>query len=100
PPTEISTLSLHDALPISDPQTGRQSVSRTGRRARHLARDQIRVRGRRYAGCDAGMRLETFSYLPRLSAGQLTQQIRSILSRHLRSEEHTSELQSLTNLVC
>ena len=29
------------------------------------------------------MRLETFSYLPRLSAGQLTQQIRSILSRHL-----------------
>jgi ribulose-bisphosphate carboxylase small chain len=29
------------------------------------------------------MRLETFSYLPRLSAGQLTQQIRSILGRHL-----------------
>src|SRR5258706_1776023 len=24
----------------------------------------------------------------------------SFLSRHLRSEEHTSELQSLTNLVC
>jgi len=29
------------------------------------------------------MRLETFSYLPELSAGQLAQQIRSILGRHL-----------------
>jgi ribulose-bisphosphate carboxylase small chain len=29
------------------------------------------------------MRLETFSYLPSLSAEQLTQQIRAILGRHL-----------------
>ena len=29
------------------------------------------------------MRLETFSYLPRLSSGQLAQQIRSILDRQL-----------------
>ena len=29
------------------------------------------------------MRLETFSYLPELSSEQLTQQIRSILGRHL-----------------
>ncbi len=29
------------------------------------------------------MKLETFSYLPELSAGQLEQQIRSILGRHL-----------------
>src|SRR5215510_5890232 len=29
------------------------------------------------------MRLETFSYVPKLSAGQLAQQIRSILGRHL-----------------
>jgi ribulose-bisphosphate carboxylase small chain len=29
------------------------------------------------------MRLETFSYLPTLSAGQLTEQISSILGRHL-----------------
>jgi ribulose-bisphosphate carboxylase small chain len=29
------------------------------------------------------MRLETFSYLPELSAEQLAQQIRSILGRHL-----------------
>jgi ribulose-bisphosphate carboxylase small chain len=37
------------------------------------------------------MRLETFSYLPRLSAGQLGQQIRSILRRHLVvGIEHTS----------
>ena len=29
------------------------------------------------------MRLETFSYLPKLSAGQLARQIRSILGRRL-----------------
>jgi hypothetical protein len=37
------------------------------------------------------MRLETFSYLPELSSDQLTQQIRSILGRHLVvGIEHTS----------
>lgn len=29
------------------------------------------------------MKLETFSYLPKLSAEQLTEQVRSILGRHL-----------------
>src|SRR5262249_62022941 len=56
--TEISTLSLHDALPISR-GTSPTPESSTCSRPR-----------RRRAGCSA------------------------------RSEEHTSELQSLTNLVC
>src|SRR2546430_5677219 len=56
--TEIYTLSLHDALPISPPATA--STSRT-----------FRVRSKR----------------PRAGASS-------------RSEEHTSELQSQSNLVC
>src|SRR5260370_39413459 len=63
--TEIYTLSLHDALPISfarDSRTEIRSASGTGvRSARCVARIQ---------------------------------------SDHIRSEEHTSELQSHLNLVC
>src|SRR2546427_11024587 len=59
--TEIYTLSLHDALPISPPfrQISRPPNSRTSTPAR---RSRVRVSG--------------------------------------RSEEHTSELQSQSNLVC
>src|SRR5262249_60434785 len=71
-PTEIYTLSLHDALPI-------------------------------YSGSvRLGSNLElTISPPPRVRAW-LSVQLGSRLSRcwSRRSEEHTSELQSLTNLVC
>src|SRR5262249_59609293 len=70
--TEIYTLSLHDALPIS---RGPRSVLRRPRA--HLPRRDRRARAGRL----------------RLPAAR----------RHrarVRSEEHTSELQSLTNLVC
>src|SRR2546425_10130768 len=70
--TEIYTLSLHDALPIS----------RESHRARHAARvDRVarrRARGRVRAGGRGGRRR----------------------ARGGRSEEHTSELQSLAYLVC
>src|SRR5438093_11567654 len=66
--TEIYTLSLHDALPISLP------LQRYGRAAASAA---TQGRGRDHASRDRGFR-EAWS----------------------RSEEHTSELQSLTNLVC
>src|SRR2546425_12005451 len=61
--TEIYTLSLHDALPISRGEGAAQAQRRAARGRRHRA-------------------------LPRLDA----------LVR--RSEEHTSELQSLAYLVC
>src|SRR2546425_13114864 len=60
--TEIYTLSLHDALPISD--RGRTAAA-TGGRLRARRREQ-----------------------------------RPVLRRPGRSEEHTSELQSLAYLVC
>src|SRR5690625_1045613 len=66
--TQIYTLSLHDALPIS-PSAGRRP-SHTAARSAHSTP--------RLAGSRAG----------------------ATSSRHLRSEEHTSELQSRGHLVC
>src|SRR3989442_10266727 len=68
--TEIYTLSLHDALPIY----------RGFSRARRKTRSRISRRPRCSAGIDA--------WSPR---GGRT---------HVRSEEHTSELQSRPHLVC
>src|SRR5262249_60677238 len=77
PTTEIYTLSLHDALPISRPAAVRPAGTREpdpggpGRRG-----NPAESRGRRDRG------------------GELHRDAGA------RSEEHTSELQSLTNLVC
>src|SRR5438876_3237919 len=71
PPTEIHTLSLHDALPISDLESdphGHRRRPRGGPPRPHPPRDG-----------DAGA--------GRVAAGP-------------RSEEHTSELQSPVHLVC
>src|SRR5438093_3018686 len=68
-PTEIYTLSLHDALPIF------LTAPLCGWRAIRLRR---RPKSRNIPGSDRNRRF----------------------ARRLRSEEHTSELQSLTNLVC
>src|SRR2546425_10694048 len=64
--TEIYTLSLHDALPISATSTA--ATARTGSPARRSAT------------------------MPPVSSRPT--------SRPMRSEEHTSELQSLAYLVC
>src|SRR2546425_7150796 len=75
--TEIYTLSLHDALPISSAQVRRAAVAALGQpggaRAAELARATYQTDP---------------SYEVRAAA--LT----------ARSEEHTSELQSLAYLVC
>src|SRR5256885_7194863 len=68
--TEIYTLSLHDALPISfppDPERQRRHRTAMAHRARAVREALTRASGDR---------------------------------RALRSEEHTSELQSPCNLVC
>src|SRR2546430_12424903 len=71
--TEIYTLSLHDALPIFPPRGGR--APRRVRRALRAAR----------GAWDRGDANGTPA---------------SRASRRRRSEEHTSELQSQSNLVC
>src|SRR5690606_42107383 len=88
PTTELSTHSLHDALPISAPRAGRvrrvrvvdRWRGREWRRHRRPSRHNASVRptGRRLAGAA--------DHRPRLGG--------------TRSEEHTSELQSRENLVC
>src|SRR2546425_11593975 len=73
--TEIYTLSLHDALPIS-------AASRDGPRG-------VRTRGHPGARLAAGLGA-TGNHVPEEAAR----------GSRLRSEEHTSELQSLAYLVC
>src|SRR3712207_8539520 len=74
--TEIYTLSLHDALPISRPRGGRPALRRQ--------RDRRLGRYRRHLRQPAGDR-------PVDPRGHLGER---------RSEEHTSELQSRQYLVC
>src|SRR2546430_12105491 len=73
--TEIYTLSLHDALPISAP-------------------------ARRSSGSALAVTLSRLGEA-RLVGRWLVLVFRNLDERaHLRSEEHTSELQSQSNLVC
>src|SRR5260221_8387888 len=72
--TEIYTLSLHDALPISSPSPRRRSPSASALALRRLPSASARARAR----------------LPLASAWAILP----------RSEEHTSELQSHSDLVC
>src|SRR5688572_33211523 len=81
-PTDIYTLSLHDALPISPiRQASRLRLSQS-----------LRIPGRR-CNCQCSSSLLAVSSFPESSTSHCTRAA-------LRSEEHTSELQSQSNLVC
>src|SRR5205814_3463738 len=80
PPThEIYTLSLHDALPISN----RDGLCRCRPQCRRQRAVADRARGRAAGACRA------IALCPD-----------TLLPPDRRSEEHTSELQSLRHLVC
>src|SRR5258708_32401638 len=79
--TEIYTLSLHDALPISDRSCLARQRSRSGPSRRHHS----------ISPC-----LQRWPRLLPLSSAARRKQTRP----PLRSEEHTSELQSPDHLVC
>src|SRR5258706_7486667 len=85
--TEIYTLSLHDALPISSRATHTSPVGLVTR-ARHCSN----VRPKKTHGSLD----DIISAQARASASPAS----GVISISSRSEEHTSELQSLTNLVC
>src|SRR3712207_7839402 len=82
--TEIYTLSLHDALPIS---TRRLRKSRAAIAARWPTSDSARAVATKHACA------------PRKAAGS-SSKTSSSARRACRSEEHTSELQSRQYLVC
>src|SRR5205085_10205543 len=83
PPTTTYTLSLHDALPISRARSSPTTMpSGTSRRC-----------------CCARARLPTST--PRRRSATVTRsRSRAATWPSSRSEEHTSELQSQSNLVC
>src|SRR5438093_5534881 len=82
PTSAIYTLSLHDALPISAARPGSalprraDDRARPGRGPRGARHDRLADEGRQDGPADHPLHVRG------------------------RSEEHTSELQSLTNLVC
>src|SRR5262249_57419526 len=98
-PTDIDTLSLHDALPIfrDRQQVPRQAIEiryqgevlRLDREMCVRAREKARRSRRPHNQARPIFVREIVNALARQVAGRLR-----------RSEEHTSELQSLTNLVC
>src|SRR5690606_41204268 len=86
-PTEIYTLSLHDALPISHVLDC--AVGEGHRRADGDARTRVDGAGERGAGVARGV-----------EAGDGAAGAVEDAAVGVRSEEHTSELQSRENLVC
>src|SRR5205085_9033403 len=80
PPPEIYTLSLHDALPISGLIAGGSLGAFQIVNLAHMAYQVNRLR-------------------TRVALPDHERPV-NIRYKHLRSEEHTSELQSQSNLVC
>src|SRR5205823_12764741 len=87
----LYALSLHDALPIYDSRRGRLELDATGGR-RHRRRCG-RVLPRTRANREGGGRRAAFHAARAVGA-------EVVRERRGRSEEHTSELQSLAYLVC
>src|SRR5206468_12405975 len=90
-PTQTDTLSLHDALPIS----GRRLLASLDRLSLAAASTQVTGPGLSVTVTDPGVGPNLSDVSKQRVAG--SQQI--ILDRD-RSEEHTSELQSRSELVC
>src|SRR5262249_58482689 len=84
---QLSPLSLHDALPISP-----RVAHRPPGRPRRGSRPRLRRRG---VGAHLGTEGLVFH-----GRGRRGGRCRASSISTRRSEEHTSELQSLTNLVC
>src|SRR5262249_57372835 len=91
-PTDIYTLSLHDALPISSIRPGPAGLARL----RRLLQSELGLVAR--AGSPPARVAQFADDIRRSRSAPAASRRRIRLAR--RSEEHTSELQSLTNLVC
>src|SRR5205085_3455512 len=92
PTPDIYTLSLHDALPICRPGEALSPDERT-QRAGNRAGPRCSVHGNR-------RRSPRPSRIRTRARGLRSAHARDRVARIVRSEEHTSELQSQSNLVC
>src|SRR5688572_32418937 len=88
-PTQIYTLSLHDALPISGTVLGEFALA-DGSALRVGTVEWLTPQGRRiwHEGIVPDVVVER------------ADDVRPVVPDDVRSEEHTSELQSQSNLVC
>src|SRR5690348_18055440 len=84
--TAIITLSLHDALPILEQEPG---LAVSILRKSDINTEALKARIER-----------DLEKLPRVSGGGDQVYVSGRLNRLVRSEEHTSELQSPVHLVC
>src|SRR5437899_4142323 len=82
--TEIYTLSLHDALPICPTK----AMGRMKRQLRQALSN----------GLHGQLNAEAISFVESAKTKDFQEAVDAILGK--RSEEHTSELQSLRHLVC
>src|SRR5205823_13786584 len=100
PPTPLHTLSLHDALPISIDGRGGLSGAAFLARAVHLddrlCRGEVARRGD-FFDQRLDVRAQEFG---RAVADAADEMKVPRMTKSRRSEEHTSELQSLAYLVC
>src|SRR5688500_19217347 len=80
--SDIHALSLHDALPIS------------------FIEGRWRSRGHEEAGVEPAVNFLNQLNIHTLDGYDVRAQVIALVRDHLRSEEHTSELQSPCNLVC
>src|SRR5206468_5974032 len=97
--TPTSTLSLHDALPISRRAPG---PSGRPRRRDRIVAHRVAAPGRLQRGSlEPRAAAVSAATLPALARGVPPGAAkRAGLGRGVRSEEHTSELQSRSDLVC
>src|SRR5258706_4075498 len=91
--TEIYTLSLHDALPICDSRLRAGTSNDPGCLAACSNIPNPQLYGSGHGPACAWLHLQQIS-------GKNQRVALATRALHFRSEEHTSELQSLTNLVC
>src|SRR5205085_11829752 len=89
-PTDIYTLSLHDALPIYHLRVGIETAARNIERAVNKA----------LVNADVASREIVWTYCGIAGADHPAHRQEIVDSLNIRSEEHTSELQSQSNLVC
>src|SRR5205807_7336583 len=96
---QIYTLSLHDALPIYtavDSHMNMPTITADRDRLNHI--ELVPFKAAIDAGVDSVMTAHIA--VPALSPADLPSTLSPAILTDLRSEEHTSELQSPCNLVC
>src|SRR5205085_11906308 len=94
-PTHIYTLSLHDALPISQ-----RRAALLGTPAPGIAKPEGRQHVDRGSLGPAVRHLDADAEIFHVRLGVLDEDVEVPVLVEDRSEEHTSELQSQSNLVC